>query len=348
SFNVFYHGVEESEAVKFSFKGIPQGVEFNLQPLEKRTGRKIEVTVDLETPPASHKVLVLAKSAEQSVRAETTLRIQPPLIKTPSESFEPTSDANIVKAGDSLYHSRIERVIGDGLRVEFILIPKTNSDDPPTFYMMKDKAWNDLFAAFVESGTKPDVDPQWEQGARVTGMDLLAKDHPRNPVFRVMVEDAHACAAWLGGNLPTRQQWDKAAGLFDDDERFPLGPFKGTWDLETDADRAGERFGVDRRADGPLEIGKATDSLSQYGCRDMAGNGYEWTRDILLSTQAVPLANPTGLTSVYLRGQKYTNDQPLLNEDLHNFRANEIPPPARLYNEPDPYTGFRAVVEFSP
>src|SRR5207248_4367761 len=45
------------------------------------------------------------------------------------------------------------------------------------------------------------------------------------PVLRVDIQEAHPCAVWLGGWLPTSEQWEKAAGRFE--SGGTEGPFDG-------------------------------------------------------------------------------------------------------------------------
>ena len=120
--------------------------------------------------------------------------------------------------------------------------------------------------------------------------------------MRVHVEEAQHFAVWLGGNLPTVQQWNKAAGLNKDDrkdDRQPdaTGPYRrGRQPF------APEDLGIDREQQGPLDVGRARLDESPWGCRDMAGNGREWTRNLDFGDH-VPLKHePTAVDLVLLRG----------------------------------------------
>src|SRR5262249_55456117 len=138
------------------------------------------------------------------------------------------------------------------------LIRKARRADPETFYMLTDKVTVGLFKQFLaETGTKPP--PTWNADA---GPDL--------PALGVPLGDAYHCARWLGGNLPTTLQWDKAAGLYDRQGR--RGPFLGEWKAA-----APLRIGVGRGDAGPLPPDQAGDDVGVFGCRNMAGNGWEWT-----------------------------------------------------------------------
>src|SRR5690606_21822230 len=94
----------------------------------------------------------------------------------------------------------------------------------------------------------------------------LMTDPGTLPIVEVAALEAHCFAAWLGAELPTGKQWDKAAGRFDGAE----GPFRSGW-------KPG-MIALDRLEPGPVGTFPADESL--YGCRDLAGNGRELTRDL--------------------------------------------------------------------
>lgn len=98
------------------------------------------------------------------------------------------------------------------------------------------------------------------------------------PVVMVSREDAMAYCAWSGGILPSEAQWEKAARGFDD-RIFPWGSFLDNnrfncWDSPQTALRA--HFFEEK---GPTPGGSHPGGDSPFGCADMAGNVWEWTRD---------------------------------------------------------------------
>src|SRR5207302_6153695 len=92
-----------------------------------------------------------------------------------------------------------------------------------------------------------------EPEARLDGPEYLP--HPddvgaadgRLPVLRVGVEDAHRFARWLGGLLPSKDEWDVAAGRWEKDAG--AGPFLPNW-------KEGE-IAVGRMSRGPMRAGEA-------------------------------------------------------------------------------------------
>ena len=191
--------------------------------------------------------------------------------------------------GKRLYN-RVDYVVPDGTHIPFLLIPRLRNSDPETFYMMENKVAVGLFRKFATALRGQIEDDSWQKGASVERagspepVDLNNSDE-RLPATRMCVNDAYKFATnyverkkldngpWVGGNLPTVQQWDKAAGRFE--PAVGEGPFKGPWSLEEDKDRT--QVAVNRDQAGPLPVGQASKDVSVFGVRDMAGNGREWT-----------------------------------------------------------------------
>lgn len=133
----------------------------------------------------------------------------------------------------------------------------------------------------------------------------------RLPVVRVWVEDAHHFARWLGGLLPSREEWDMAAGRY---EQKPwAGPFHQDW-------KEGDNttIAINRAAEGPLPVGTAQKDESVHKCRDMAGNGFEWTRTFLYNVnEAAEFTAPSSILAdaenvrFVLRSRSYRDTSPL-------------------------------------
>src|SRR5262249_28424663 len=113
-----------------------------------------------------------------------------------------------------------------------------------------------------------------------------------------------------GGLLPSKDEWDKAAGFHDGD----LGAVPDGWD----PDKRGEGdIAVGREE--PLPAGAAAKDRGRFSGRDMAGNGREGARTIssdMVLPRTVPLDNPSDEDSVELRGQSYLRDEPLTKDNL--------------------------------
>lgn len=93
------------------------------------------------------------------------------------------------------------------------------------------------------------------------------------PVVGVTWFDAWVCAQWYGCRLPTEAEWEKAAAWDPELQVHRTYPWGNDWQ----SSRANSREmwnekGVTTTVDRFTGIGE-----SYYGCRDMAGNVFEWT-----------------------------------------------------------------------
>ena len=243
------------------------------------------------------------------------------------------------------YYDRIVKRIGDK-EVVFLLIPRLKPGDPQTFYMMEDKVTNSLFKA---ASNDPEFQRlladakakfptlkwgEWRLGGVRNGNENVGSDDDALPVFRANVMEAYCFAQWIGrqgpgnvsANLPTEPQWDQASGEDSGakeiyrDPALPLQP----------GDVA-----VNRRAEGPMAAGTARRDVSPLGCRDMAGNGKEWTRG-LDSGETIPPEKVTPNLMVVVCGSSYFDRGPFryhAQPDWYEFQLGY------------PAVGFRVVIE---
>jgi serine/threonine protein kinase len=256
----------------------------------------------------------------------------PPPVMLPA-GFEPADGSQelLSELDRATYHTRIRPV---GRDITFVLIPTTRSSDLRTFYMQETKVSNAMFAEFAREHPEKVADETWQQGALAGDQLLSAEEHPDLPVFHVTVDAASEFAHWLGGKLPSIAQWDKAAGFYDRPESAE-GPYDPSWTTGDSANLA-----IGRSSLGPLPVGSALCDVSEpYRCRDMAGNGFEWTRD-LTSGRQVPQAEYDG-ESVVIRGQSYEANYPLRYRDIDADPKGH----AEQYGGANYDIGFRVVIE---
>ena len=274
-------------------------------------------------------------TAKTHVNDNTQLPISMRLIWLPTD-FEPVDSQKVVRADGIHYFEQIRRHIGQH-SIEFLLIAKPKGyGDPGHFYMMKDKVARDLFDAFLtENPSRLPIEridaihASWE-----------SPEHRRWPITGVSAEEASLFAAWIGGKLPTVQQWNRAAG-FDfyhppagsqppsdwKPEVWKQGPFKEPWKTLNDGGIALRQF---------ADVGTSPKDESYYGCRDMAGNCSEFMRDSMAGFQ-LPLP-PDADKNVIVRGKPIGSSQPLLFKDFSRQAA-------RRYDDPDRNSSFRVVIE---
>lgn len=221
------------------------------------------------------------------------------------EHCQRADGAEIVDVNGKKLYTRIAQVLPDRTSILFLLIHPTQETDPPPFYIMQDKVSNGLFRAFALM--KPELvrDSKWEKGA-LAGNKELGSDDDQLPVVMVTLLESHEFARWIGGELPTVQQWDKAAGRFD----RAKGPFDGNANALQPGDIA-----VKRGDEGPMRVGTARRDRSRFDCRDMAGNSREWTSTIAnpdpaQESQRVAFSALGSSLKIRLRGHSYIDEEP--------------------------------------
>ncbi|VTT99219.1 serine threonine protein kinase : Putative serine/threonine protein kinase OS=Gemmata sp. Wa1-1 PE=3 SV=1: Pkinase: FGE-sulfatase [Gemmataceae bacterium] len=190
--------------------------------------------------------------------------------------------------------------------VRFRLIPAAGSGPTAVapFYAMESKVWNGLYRA---AGADPS--------------DRSNANGPDAPVTFVTWDEARAFAEKIGGTLPHPDQWDHAAGLYAVAGRDTVA-------------LPGATPHVARPAPGPARGAKGPHpDENEFGLRDMAGNGREWTARVG--------SDPDGRRWAVTRGRSFTSKSPLTFADLRE----QLPAPMRQYTDaPSPYTGFRVVL----
>ena len=265
---------------------------------------------------------------------------------TSSGSFKTT--ATIGRSGESLgdsgkkVYNRIVRKLEGGLAVEFVLVDRNKGapGQPEPFYIMKHKVTNDVFSRFAAAEPESGAGgwDAWRQGLKWIDEQRTADENPRLPVFAVTVDEAERCAKWLGGRLPTARQWDQAAGK----SRGAVGPYSANVEA-WDQTREPPEFALVNT--GPIPVGVATSDVSLFGCRDMAANGFEWTRSLYLEVEPdvpqdvdVPFDDATAKVLVERRAMGFRQYPFRFDHDVENQigrfeRAAE--------------TSFRIVIEFT-
>lgn len=196
----------------------------------------------------------------------------------------------------------------------FVLIPGTRS--VPAFYLQETKVWNALYAGYAEDRSLPA--PSGGAFVPTTGLTAMEAEQFAQVLF--------------GGTLPTPAQWDQAAGV-DDRHGWPGPTAPGT---EAKVNRANPApiFPISKDAD-----------RSTFGIYDMAGNGREWTRQVLKPAGFVEVDKTPADALVVLRGRSFTLRLPLTFKILDE---EQKVPQTQFAGKGSPYTGFRVAIPISP
>jgi serine/threonine protein kinase/formylglycine-generating enzyme required for sulfatase activity len=325
-----------NDPVVLTFEGIPAKVALGTARIpEKSDQAQVSVSADLNAAPMKATVTVQARSGERRRQTAFELTIAAPNWYS-KPGWERPADAQVVDVLGTKYSDRID-VVKDGARVRFLLVRKQRENDPPAFYIMENKVSVSLFRRFAAANPKLVVGSKWQEKG------LAGKNYPRDgqPVMGVTAKEAYHFARWLNGNLPTRRQWDRAAGRSEPGQGG--GPFHGPWD-KTQVDR----IAVNRGEQGPMDCGTAAGDVGPLGCRDQAGNGREWTRDLVLDKGTVEVllkkTNNDPNQMVHLRGRSYAAEAPLRFEDLDKAEEEQNPD-IKIFWKAEPDIGFRVVIE---
>lgn len=153
-------------------------------------------------------------------------------------------------------------------------------DGVDAFYMDVYEVTNAQYREFI------DANPQWQKDKALTsivGDDYLSgwngnmypKGKANHPVVKVSWFAAKAYAEWVGKELPTEAQWERAARGTLKDKKYPWG------DAEPRKRANYDRYtrSVSFRNPPTKEVGSYAPNT--YGLYDMAGNVQEWCVDRL-------------------------------------------------------------------
>lgn len=173
---------------------------------------------------------------------------------------------------------------------------------------------------------------------KVDGIWQAVSGFEDHPVANIIWAGAVNYCNWVGGDLPTEAQWEKAA-RGTDERRYPWGNEFKSVPIRLNFDDSEYSF-MDDGYVKTSPVGIYPDGMSPYGAMDMAGNLWEWTADwyanIYKKRVDVVTYNPTGA----LGGDGHAYRGGSYNSSFLDFRTTE----RRLSDDPRPDLGFRCVI----
>jgi serine/threonine protein kinase len=302
--------------------GLPK--EIVVQPGEPENDRervfRIEIDPNIDPHPQSRQIK-FRTSQDHSLSTELVIE-SPELARLPL-NWEPAPNPDgpqlvklLIDEEREIYPRVIERRFPKlGRPVVALLVERKSSrpGQPDPFYIMKDKVWVQLFELFAAENPKAVQGSRWN------------KDQNKLwPALGVSGVEADKFARWLGGLLPTTDQWDQAAGKNWNGKDGRIWPFQEEGaDLK---DWTGIAVGFNHK---PQDVGTASRDISPYNCRDMSGNGAEWTR--LKGGESTPFL-------VELRAASYKDSQPFNFKELERAGSES-------FHKSSSAIGFRVVFE---
>ncbi|HJT77146.1 MAG TPA: SUMF1/EgtB/PvdO family nonheme iron enzyme, partial [Gemmataceae bacterium] len=316
------------EPIQLTCSGLPDGV--TMDPVTVKPGDpetvSLHFTAEKKASPSKKSVVVRAEAGKAHTES-TLLDLTVLFLPANGEVADPEVVPDI---NGRPYYKRI-RLLVDGMPFEFVVIPQERGSDPETFYMMVDKVSVAQFRKFAARPTAR-VTSDWDRPN--VGDDC--------PALGMTVGEAYRFAHdWLGGELPNVEQWAKAAGLHDH-KAGQEGPYQGHWTGK------GSLHIAVGKLDAPLPLPSTTDDVGPYGCRDMAGDGNEWTSTATRQTHPVAVTDLVKGDLVQLRGWSYHMPTPLSYETLRGD-GRFITNPAWEYGSfVKPDYSFRVVLPIEP
>ena len=168
-------------------------------------------------------------------------------------------DTELVSAALQILDSTVEITAGTVL-----LGPELTPLFVDAFRLSRYPVTNAQYQCFVEA-TKYPPPASWHNDN-----PKLDKKFPLNcgdhPVVGVNCVDAEAYADWVGGRLPSFEEWERAA-RGNDDRTFP-------WGNEIDKPRCNT---AEAGVGATTPVGTFPDGVSPFGCYDLLGNVWEWS-----------------------------------------------------------------------
>ncbi len=169
--------------------------------------------------------------------------------------------------GDSFVHEKTGLEFVRVAAGKFLYGDDKETRELPEYWISKTAVTHTVYKRFIDANPKHDVPSgsnnkySWDKQKRT-----FPTGKAEHPVVYVSWVDAVAFCKWAGLQLPTEEQWEKAA-RGTDGRKYPWG----------DSDPTDKLCNFDSNVGGTTAVGDyAPQGDSPYGCVDMSGNVWEW------------------------------------------------------------------------
>jgi len=192
------------------------------------------------------------------------------LVFVPAATFQMGSDPKEVKRLEQIY---LDATAGDVDTTMFLVEIPRRQVSTNAFWIYKYEVTNAQYKRFCDDTKRTypeDPKEEWLQ-------DYFLR-MPNYPVVNVSFEDALDYAKWAEGDLPTEEEWERAA-RGTDGRYFPWGNSYPFWDKANYMplrDIIGDGFSF------TAPVGSYPNGRSPCGVFDMAGNVAEWCNSYFL------------------------------------------------------------------
>ena len=283
--------------IRLTFKGLPDGVTLHDIVMDSdKTTLSAKVTATIDATPCTRTVTVTATTEGKPQEETFVITVtKSSLVFRREQGWLKTPDAKLVwdTKGNSYYDKiDVERKGEDGkvmlFRFHFILCKPGDVKDLSPFYIMQKQGVRSSVPAFFAATGKL-KDKTWE-------VKELTWDQPGDVRGDYPQPRATGIERKSGGRLsfcPLAKRPFTNHG--------PVGIRRQVGSkchAVTDRSRPKKdnkqqlNIAVNRDDKGPMKCGEASDDESPFGCRDMSGNGLDWTRNLDEGARMVPLPIP--------------------------------------------------------